>query len=161
MYEVSNLGNIRNKQSGKVLKPKLGKRWGYYMVNLYKDNKRSTKTIHRLVAIAWIPRVDSEKDQVNHINEIKTDNRVDNLEWCTVEYNNAYGTHNDRVYDILVDKGYINHPERRHLSQYEKHRLHYLDNRDRMIANAKRNSAKKRVKELLREGREVPLWGKA
>lgn len=161
LYEVSNLGNVRNKQTGKVLKPKLGKRWGYYMVNLYKDNKISTKTIHRLVALAWIPRVDGDKDQINHINEIKTDNRVENLEWCTVEYNNAYGTHNERSYNALVEKGYIKHPERRYLSSYEKYRLHYIENRDKMIANANKWHQKKRVKDLLRQGREVPLWGKA
>ena len=115
LYEVSNLGNVRNKQTGKVLKPILGKRWGYYKLNLFKDGIMKSKTIHRLVAEAWIPQVEVDKDQVNHINEIKTDNRVENLEWCTVNYNNAYGTHNDRVYDTLVEKGLIKHPERRYL----------------------------------------------
>lgn len=158
LYEVSNLGRVRNKQTGKVLKPKLGKRWGYYTINLCKDKKRSTKTIHRLVALAWIPRVDGDKDQINHINEIKTDNRVENLEWCTVEYNNAYGTHNERSYNALVEKGYIKHPERRHLSSYEKYRLNYLDNREKILAVAKRKYARKKVKDILSQGREMPLW---
>ena len=158
LYEVSNLGNVRNKQTGKVLKPILGKRWGYYKLNLYKDGIMKSKTIHRLVAEAWIPQVEVDKDQVNHINEIKTDNRVENLEWCTVNYNNAYGTHNDRVYDTLVEKGLIKHPERRYLSSYEKYRLNYIEKREKILATAKRKSARKKVKEILSQGGEVPLW---
>ena len=158
LYEVSNLGNVRNKQTGKVLKPTLGKRWGYYKLNLYKDGIIKSKTIHRLVAEAWIPQVYKDKDQINHINEIKTDNRVENLEWCTVNYNNAYGTHNDRVYNILVEKGLIKHPERRYLSSYDKHRLYYLDNKDKIRSTARRKSARKKVKEMLSQGREIPLW---
>ena len=158
LYEVSNLGNVRNKQTGKVLKPILGKRWGYYKLNLFKDGIMKSKTIHRLVAEAWIPQVDKDKDQVNHINEIKTDNRVENLEWCTVNYNNAYGTHNDRVYDTLVEKGLIKHPERRYLSSYEKYRLSYIEKREKILATARRKSTRKKVKEILSQGREVPLW---
>ena len=158
LYEVSNLGNVRNKQTKKVLKPTLGKRWGYYKLNLYKDGIMKSKTIHRLVAEAWIPQVEVDKDQVNHINEIKTDNRVENLEWCTVNYNNAYGTHNDRVYDVLVKKGYIKHPERRYLSSYEKYRLNYIEKREKILATARRKSARKKVKDILSQGREVPLW---
>ena len=158
LYEVSNLGNVRNRQTGKVLKPILGKRWGYYKLNLFKDGIMKSKTIHRLVAEAWIPQVEVDKDQVNHINEIKTDNRVENLEWCTVNYNNAYGTHNDRVYDTLVEKGFIKHPERRYLSSYEKYRLNYIEKREKILATAKRKSARKKVKEILSQGREVSLW---
>ena len=157
LYEVSNLGNVRNKQTKKVLKPELNS-WGYYQLNLHNNGIMKSKTVHRLVAQAWIPQVDKEKDQINHKNEIKTDNRVENLEWCTVYYNNTYGTHNDRVYAVLVKKGYIKHPERRHLSSYEKYRLNYIDKREKILATAKRKSARKKVKEILSQGREVPLW---
>ena len=159
LYEVSNLGRVRNKCTGKILKPRINV-WGYYQINLHKDRVMKTKTVHRLVAEAWIPRVDCDKDQVNHINEIKTENVVDNLEWCSINYNNSWGTHNERVYQTHIDRGYIKHPERRYLSRKEKNRLRYLDNRDTNIAAAKRNIAKRRVKDLLRDGREVPLWGK-
>lgn len=56
LYEVSNLGNVRNKQTRKVLKPKLNS-WGYYQLNLYNNGIMKSKTVHRLVAQAWIPQV--------------------------------------------------------------------------------------------------------
>lgn len=84
-YQVSNLGNVRSIGIGK-LSPMTGTK-GYLQVCL--GNK--VKPIHRLVAETFIPNPNN-LPQVNHINEDKTDNRVDNLEWCTLQYNVRFGT---------------------------------------------------------------------
>ena len=81
--------------SERILRPATDKN-GYLYVDLYKDGKRKTYKVHRLVAQAFIPNPHS-LPEVNHKNEDKTDNRVENLEWCTQEYNINYGTRNVKV----------------------------------------------------------------
>ena len=71
-------------------------RYGYEKVCLYVDKKRVDTTVGRLVAEKYIPNQDN-LPQVNHKNENPLDNRVENLEWCTCEYNNNYGTRNERM----------------------------------------------------------------
>ena len=94
-YEVTTTGDIINIKTGRVLKPaKDG--GGYLFVNLCKDGKPKMFLIHRLVAQAFIPNPQN-LPQVNHKDENKTNNTVENLEWCTHEYNINYGTHNERV----------------------------------------------------------------
>lgn len=95
LYEISNFGNIRSKKrcgtKGGILKPIKTKK-GYlkvYLVSKY-------FLIHRLVAIAFIPNPNN-LPFINHINEDKTDNRVENLEWCDAAYNNSYGTRLEKV----------------------------------------------------------------
>ena len=78
-YEVSNGGNVR--RGGRVLKPGRGNK--YPIVQLGRNNK---KYVHRLVALAFIPNPDN-KPQVDHINRIRTDNRVENLRWATKSEN--------------------------------------------------------------------------
>ena len=74
-----------------ILKP-MKTNCGYYRVCLYKDGKQYYKTIHRLVAEAFIPNPQN-LPCVNHKDEDKSNNCVENLEWCTHQYNNTY---NDR-----------------------------------------------------------------
>lgn len=89
LYEVSDAGRVRNKVSGKILKPFSDGRKGYLKVDLYKDGIRKTYRIHRLVAEAFIPNP-LNLSQVNHIDENKINNNVDNLEWCDCQYNIDY-----------------------------------------------------------------------
>ena len=111
LYEVSNLGNIRSLprevfrkesirggrklkgsvvfQEGRNLKPMVSKE-GYLFVSLYDINHRSARLLlHRIVAKAFLPNPDN-LPCINHKNEIKTDNRAENLEWCTQLYNARY-----------------------------------------------------------------------
>ena len=91
IYEVSDLGRVRSRYSGewKVMTPsKTGS--GYLKVILCKDKQKKQRMVHRLVADAFVENDSIFNDQVNHRNEIKTDNRSSNLEWCTQRYNNTY-----------------------------------------------------------------------
>lgn len=86
LYQVSNIGNVKRLISQRVFAERLiGRtidRYGYVKRVLSKDGKNNHFTEHRLVAIAFIDNPDY-KATVNHINGIKTDNRVENLEWNT------------------------------------------------------------------------------
>lgn len=88
LYEVSDKGRVRNKITGRILKPAKNK--GYLQVLLYKDEIiHKFKLVHRLVAEAFLPNPNNYP-QVNHKDEDKTNNSVDNLEWCTSQYNIDY-----------------------------------------------------------------------
>ena len=90
-YEVSNLGRIRNTRTLHIRKLVKYKE-GYLQINLPLFNKGlHTYKVHRIVAQSFIPNPNNYKN-INHKNEVKTDNRVENLEWCTTKYNNLYGT---------------------------------------------------------------------
>lgn len=89
LYQVSNLGRVKSSKHDIILKTYSNR--GYHQVQLSKNNIKSNKTIHRLVAQAFIPNPDN-KPQVNHIDEDKTNNKVSNLEWVTAKENSNHGT---------------------------------------------------------------------
>lgn len=82
-YEVSCRGNIRNKRTGKVLS---NNSKSYVCMTLFKGKDFKRFLAHRIVAKAFIPNP-LNKREVNHINGIKNDNRIENLEWCTSKEN--------------------------------------------------------------------------
>lgn len=83
-YSVSKDGEIRNTKTGRTLKKQSNR--GYECVSLWKNGKGKRLQVHRLVAIAFIPNPNN-LPCVDHINTIKTDNRVENLRWCTQKEN--------------------------------------------------------------------------
>lgn len=94
-YQASTYGRIKSlERKGtflKVLKPIIHKN-GYAFVDLYKNNRKKRFSIHRLISMTFLPKWENEYTQVNHKDENKLNNRVENLEWCTCEYNINYGT---------------------------------------------------------------------
>jgi DNA-binding CsgD family transcriptional regulator len=101
-YQVSNLGRVKSFKWGKERVLKFGlNRGGYYFVNLWKGGEAKTNSVHRLVMLAFFG--ESEL-YVNHINGVKTDNRLENLEYCSRSENTQH------AYDTgLMDRG-ENHP---------------------------------------------------
>ena len=99
-YQISNLGRVKSfAQDTKNGKIKIGNLNfdGYLCILLYdRMGNKKWYPVHRLVAGAFIPNPEGFK-QVNHKDEIKTNNCVENLEWCTSYYNIHYGTRNART----------------------------------------------------------------
>ena len=100
-YEVSNTGKVRRIETKRELKAANDKE-NYKIVTLCDNGKRKRCRLHRLVAQAFIENP-SNYPQVNHKDENKTNNSVDNLEWCDGKYNAAYGNRNR-----LISKSHSN-----------------------------------------------------
>lgn len=101
-YSVSNKGNVRNNVSNKLLKQSLSSN-GYLIVSFYLDNKTQKNRVHRLVALSFIPNP-TNASQINHKDENKANNTVENLEWCTAKENSNYGTRTKRIAKALGHK---------------------------------------------------------
>lgn len=103
LYAVSNMGRVRSfadanpvNRRNRILKPAFDGKGNYLFVGLHKDGKVKHAYIHRLVAIVFVPNPHN-LPQVNHKDECKTNNRADNLEWCTRSYNSRYGHGRERM----------------------------------------------------------------
>ena len=113
LYQVSNLGRVKNKRRNKLLKLQLQKD-GYLRVGLYDKNlKWSCKKVHRLVVEAFISNPNN-LEYVNHKDEDKSNNDASNLEWCTKHYNNSYGTRGKRISKTMLEKYKKNPLSHRH-----------------------------------------------
>ena len=114
LYEVSNMGRIKSVErtarcglnggcyrtvSEKILKADISSN-GYLLIGLSKGGKVNRYSIHRLVAEAFIPNIDN-LPCINHIDENKENNCVENLEWVTYKENNNHGTHNEKLSEKL------------------------------------------------------------
>lgn len=108
LYQVSNMGRVKSlertffdkigrKQIAKerILRP-CTTRNGYLLISLHTSGKRKKFSVHRLVASAFVPNPDNNPE-VNHRDEDKTNNSVDNLEWCTRKENCTYGSRPKRM----------------------------------------------------------------
>lgn len=115
LYQVSDEGEVKSlKYRGSNKEYILSNRKvtkGYMQVILWKNRKSKTFMVHRLVAQAFIPNPNNYP-QINHKDEDKTNNKVENLEWCTNEYNHNYGTGNIRR------GGGLNHAGSKRVYQY-------------------------------------------
>jgi len=115
-YEVSNLGRVKSykvdKVNGKIMKPYRTTK-GYLQIDISLDGRKRENrvhlAVHRLVAMAFIPNPNN-LPEVNHKDENKENNCVDNLEWCDTKYNCNYGNHGNniaekiRIHIYSVDK---------------------------------------------------------
>ena len=111
LYQISNMGRVKSvermkwcgkgyyKTPERILKARKTKN-GYLLVNLWKDGKIKSYYIHRLVAQAFLDNPDN-LPEVNHIDQDKTNNKVENLEFCDRSYNVNYGTRNRNVAEKL------------------------------------------------------------
>jgi len=108
-YQVSNLGRVKSlnynhTKKEKTIKGIVNSR-GYVHIGLMKDKKNKTFNVHVLVAKAFIPNPNNYPI-INHKDEIKTNNKAENLEWCTQKYNVNYGTRIERIQKTRGKKVY-------------------------------------------------------
>ena len=171
LYEVSNMGNVRNVRRNTLLRlSKTNNR--YIRVSLCKNGIKTGLTVHRLVAEAFIPNPDN-LPEVNHKDEDKTNNRVENLEWCDHKYNMNYGTRNIRAKETAIKNGYytglskeeyrkkyrdknkekIREKQREYMREYNKN--YYEKNREEI--REQHREYKKKNREKIREKNRVYL----
>lgn len=94
-YSIDKVGNVYSHYSKRLLKPKIDKD-GYKEVALSRNGKTKYFRVHRLVAITFIPNPNNYP-LVNHKDENKANNAINNLEWCTTKYNDNYGSRNLKI----------------------------------------------------------------
>ena len=102
-YQISNYGKVKSLKTNREKKAFI-QRFGYLKVQLYDGKKVRNYFVHRLVAQTFIPNYNDLKE-INHKDEIKINNSVENLEWCDRSYNCSYGKRKD-----LFRKKMMNHP---------------------------------------------------
>ena len=103
-YEVSNQGRVRNKETGHIKSARRTKN-GYLITDIHNplNGKMQSRYIHRLVALEFVDNP-CKLPFINHKDEDKENNRVENLEWCTCEYNLNYGSHNEQMRNTKREK---------------------------------------------------------
>ena len=127
-YFISNKGRVKSsdsitkqgkKISGQILSTNSLNSYGYPRCTIkMKDGNRKEYLIHRLVALAFIPNYNIENKDVNHKDENKLNNNVENLEWCNKKYNNNYGSRKEKVSFIQSDRYKL----------YDIHKKCYINN---------------------------------
>lgn len=109
LYQVSNLGRVRslnfrgNTHKQSLLKQSIKKKNGYAQVTLCKNGKQKIYLVHQLVALMFLDNTNNYPI-INHKDENKTNNNVNNLEWCSYKYNSNYGSVRQRLSDLQDKK---------------------------------------------------------
>lgn len=119
LYQVSNFGRVRSLDrkkwggkvfytlKGRILKPILDGKGNYLQICFHKDGKTYHKQIHQLVAGEFLENPNNYPC-INHKNEIKTDNRAENLEWCSYSYNALYGNARYKSIRLRTEREKVN-----------------------------------------------------
>lgn len=94
IYKVSNKGELYSIKRKRKLNPSISKN-GYRQAKLYKNGKYKTRSVHRIVATAFLENPENYP-VVNHVDEDKLKNNVENLQWCTQKHNVNHGTGQQR-----------------------------------------------------------------
>lgn len=94
-YIIFDNGNVLRISDNKILTPR-NNGTGYFKVTLSNDQGRKDFYVHRLVALSFLPNPNN-LPCVNHKNENRADNNINNLEWCSYQYNNQYGNKNEKM----------------------------------------------------------------
>lgn len=100
LYAITSCGKVYSYKRKRFLRP-FDNGLGYFKVFLCKDGKKKQYYLHRLVAEAYLENPNNYP-QVNHRDENKSNNCVNNLEFCTVEYNANFGTRNERISKKII-----------------------------------------------------------
>lgn len=146
LYQVSNTGRVRSLNYNRTGKIKILKqrkdKLGYRSVFLCKDGKLKKYSVHRLVALAFIPNPNNYPI-INHKDENKINNTVWNLEWCTQEYNNNYGNRNKKISKAHKGKQFTEE-HRKKISEAKKGK-HHTEEAKRKMSEAKKGKNGKPV----------------
>lgn len=160
-YSVSNLGNVRNDVTGKMLKPRISDHGTnrHAKVSLSEDKKLKQLFVHRLVADAFIKTLTGPEELVNHINGVPTDNRVENLEICDLSRN---GRHSYALRSRIAELGVVFVPwknsshnglflliRQKNRSQYDEELVGFLQQKNFKCLTVEKHEIKRLVAEYL------------
>lgn len=106
LYQVSNMGNVKSLNYNRTGEERILRPWvdsnEYLRVKLYREGNCKKLLVHRLVLMTFNPIDNMDKFDVNHRDENKKNNNLDNLEWCNRSYNINYGTRNQKISKPII-----------------------------------------------------------
>lgn len=102
-YWINLDGIVYNEKYNRYLTPRIDKQTGYNMVTLCKDGKMYTKTIHKILSECFIEN-SNNYPVIDHVNQVRTDNRLENLRWATIQQNGHNRKDNNEEFYIYIRK---------------------------------------------------------